>query len=355
MVRRRRYQRALGPYRHGSGWRVYEVAADGSRTSVPFETEQAAREYVDAFNEASAGACLTVADALDRYERHYLTAKGNKAGSWTESKRRILRLVDPALELEEISQQRAKLLYQRLVDEGLAADSHRGYLTHTRTFFTWCVRQGWIQANPFDAVEPQGRKRKGREQLRNDEARAWMRTAYQMAAGGEWRALMAMLTLMLGMRGGEILRRRVRDVDDDCAVLWTESKTRAGTRRLRIPVELRPLLRAHIAGRGGDEPLFGPGHRVAYVNEWVTKICAAAGVRRVVAHAMRGQHSSVALEEGVTGEAIARAMGHETFAVTSAHYVSEDAKVEAGQRRVEETLLSGIVSKAPRRCGNDVN
>lgn len=360
-------QRALGPYldsERGS-WEVVTREADGTRRRRRFAEEDEAQAYVDDYNDAASAGSLTVAQALEKYERHYLVALGNKPNSWVETKRRILRLVgDDDQELDAITSRRAVAMYARLVDSGMAADSHRGCLTHTKTFFIWCVAapQKWLAENPFADVVGQGKKKKGKDQLRRDEARLWLRCAYEMAMGGEWRALMAMMTLMFGERASEILTRRVRDVDDDAGVLWVEGKTAAGRRTLQVPEVLRPLLRHHTEGLraahaigawlsgqhlggAGEWPLFGE-HNRRFVNAWVQKLCVLAGVRRVTAHGMRGLHSSLAVEEGTTSHAVARAMGHETFAVTSQHYVSSQAKAAAGQRRVTETF--GVIKGGKR-------
>lgn len=85
--------------------------------------------------------------------------------------------------------------------------------------------------------------------------------------------------------------------------------------------------------RKTHEPLFGV-HDRRFVNEWVHEVCRRAGVREVPAHGMRGTHADLALEEGTSPEALARSMGHETFAVTAAHYLSDGAKASAGAKKV---------------------
>lgn len=341
-MRKRKRQRALGPYPHRGSWHVIEVAADGSRTRVSHPTREEAVSYRDDFNAASNRGALTVREAIDKYRHHFLVGKGNKLNSWAETERRIVRLVgDPDLELDAVTPRRAAAMYDKLVGE-MSADSHRGCLMHTRTFMKWCVRKGWIDADPFAAVEVQGRKRRGKQKLTRDEARLWMQTAMEWTGRGEWRALMASMTLMFGLRASEVLGLRVRDVDDNASLLRVEgTKSAAARRMLKIPDEMRDVLRLHVAVRvaeGGREArLFGE-HDRRFVNAWVQEVCKAAGVRVVTAHGMRGTHAELATEEGVSPEALVRAMGHETFAVTAGHYVTGQAQAVAGQRRINETF-----------------
>ncbi len=331
-------QRALGPYRHRNGYRIVEVAADGTRCRRFFATKGEAIIYRDEYNAAAATIGITIAGALEQYERHYLVTKGNKLNSWIETKRRILALLGEDQELEAISPRRATELYAKYAASGLAVNSHRGALVDVKTFLGWCSIKGYCAVNPFADVKGVGKKRQGKDQLRRDEAREWLRVAYAMACSGDERALLAMLTLLLGMRASEILQRQVRDVDDAGTVLVIpSSKTAAGRRILQIPAPLQHLLRALVKDRKGDELLFGQ-HTRQYVNTWVQKICILAGVRVVTAHGMRGLHASLAVEEGTTPHVVTRAMGHESFTVTAAHYATAQAIATAHHKRVAGTF-----------------
>jgi hypothetical protein len=61
-----------------------------------------------------------------------------------------------------------------------------------------------------------------------DEARTWLAHVRRLADTGEIGAVMVMVGILMDMRAEEITLRSVRDVDDGCTVLWTESKTEAG-------------------------------------------------------------------------------------------------------------------------------
>jgi integrase len=88
-----------------------------------------------------------------------------------------------------------------------------------------------------------------------------------------------------------------------------------------------------------EAPLFGPRWR-DWVRKWVRKICEAAKVPNVSAHSMRGLHSTLAMEAGVTGHVVAASLGHENVSTTMQSYATSDAVTGAQQRRLL-TVLSG--------------
>jgi integrase len=52
----------------------------------------------------------------------------------------------------------------------------------------------------------------------------------------------------------------------------------------------------------------------------VQRICKAAAVPKVTAHAMRGLHGTLAVDSGITSHAVAAALGHESFRTTAESY-----------------------------------
>ncbi|HVV52607.1 MAG TPA: hypothetical protein VHO06_23275, partial [Polyangia bacterium] len=70
----------------------------------------------------------------------------------------------------------------------------------------------------------------------------------------------------------------------------------------------------------------------------VRALCKAAGVPEVVSHSMRGLHAKLATESGVTSHAVAAALGHTSFAVTSRHYVGAAVTRRSANRRTLRVL-----------------
>jgi hypothetical protein len=58
-------------------------------------------------------------------------------------------------------------------------------------------------------------------------------------------------------------------------------------------------------------------------------------------HGLRGTHATLAVEAGVTGDVVAAALGHESFAVTAGHYASAESVTSARTRKVEAALSCG--------------
>jgi len=170
-----------------------------------------------------------------------------------------------------------------------------------------------------------------------------MARATELADAGESGAVAAMMALLLGMRASEIVSRVVRDLDDDGGLLWIPyAKTDAGRRTLRVPEALRPHLLRLAADKAPEARLFGE-HWRDWPREWVQQICRQAGVPVVCAHSMRGLHSTLAMDAGVTGHVVAAALGHERVTTTIQSYAKPEA-VEAARQRRTLTVLSGGVS-----------
>jgi len=90
-------------------------------------------------------------------------------------------------------------------------------------------------------------------------------------------------------------------------------------------------------GKQPEDLLFGY-HAWGWVREWVQRICGRAKVPVVCAHAMRGLHSTLAVETGVTSHAVAAALGHESISTTMTSYARPEAVQAARQDRVVSAL-----------------
>ena len=145
----------------------------------------------------------------------------------------------------------------------------------------------------------------------------------------------------MGMRCSEVVNRVVRDLDDEGRLLWIpDSKTLAGRRKLQVPDFLQPYLVRLAKGREPRAALFGE-HWRDWPRKWVQRICRAAGVPKVTAHAMRGLHSTLAVDSGITSHAVAAALGHGSFKTTAESYAQRDAVAGVQQRRALEVMTGG--------------
>jgi integrase len=290
---------------------------------------------------------VTLAHAIEVYGKH-LTEKGLKARPITD---RLYRLntffPDNKLAVSDLTKSTCAAYYEALrtrvsrVGKTYSVDTHRSMLAEARMLAKFCIGKRWLRASPVEGIEGKGKRRHGKPQLRIDEARRWMAKATELADGGEAGAVAAMMALLLGMRASEIVSRVARDLDDEGRQLWIpDSKTEAGKRTLRVPDVLRPYLRRLTAGAAPDARIFD-GHWRDWPREWVQRICTAASVPVVGAHSMRGLHSTLAMEAGVTGAVVAASLGHEKISTTVQSYAKPEAVAGAQQRRALKVLSGG--------------
>jgi integrase len=184
-----------------------------------------------------------------------------------------------------------------------------------------------------------GRRKRGKEQLRIDEARTFLATCEACASGGDEGAIAAMTALLLGLRASEVSERVVRDLDDDGRILWVPfSKTEAGKRTLEVPANLRPHLKRLTKGKAPADRLFTEKDR-DWVRYHVQRMCGLAKVPVVTTHSLRGLHATLAIKHGSTGHVVASALGHTSFdGMTKRHYVQPGTTEDATSQRVQSML-----------------
>jgi len=349
MAQRSKGERVLGPYPIGRQWRVVVVGVGGERDSRFYPTEEKAKAVVRAVRRefAKAGA-KTVKEGFEAYERYLLDDKGNKPGSVEDTMYRLGAFFpDGEVLLRDLTTETCSRYYDALrirrTRRGnlFSADSHRNILAESKSFLRWCCgKRKWITRNPLEEVEGVGKRRHGKAQLRVGEARRWVAKAVELADAGEVGAVAALMALVMGMRANEIVSRVARDLDDGGKLLWIpDSKTEAGRRTLQVPAVLQPYLVGLAEGKASEAKLFGH-HWRDWVRKWVGRICVAAGVPEVTAHGMRGLHSTLAVEHGVSAHVVAASLGHESSTTTMQSYVKPEAASGAQQRRML-TVLEG--------------
>jgi integrase len=343
---RERREKAHGPYRKRNSWRVIIVAANGSRCTETFASEAAATARIAEFEREFTSRTIRV--AVDAYvaaqDRRVIEGEIRAVTIEREGYhlRKMLKLKEHGqLDLRKLTPKLAAKLYD---ERAGAVDSHRNGLNVVKAFAGWCVEQGWLAANPFVAVKGKGRRRRGKPQLRIEEARRFMAACVELAPTDEG-AVLALAYLLLGARAGEVVLRVVRDVDDGGRMLWIpDSKTDAGRRQLEVPDVLVPHFQRLTARRPAMAKLFaGAAHRARaqdWAREQVTRICKAAGVPRVTPHGLRGTAATIAKEAGATSQLVAATLGHASSAITDAAYIDR-SRAETAARRTTLRVLEG--------------
>jgi len=226
------------------------------------------------------------------------------------------------------------------------------------------VRWHAIAHNPVAAVRS---PRPMRREMRFLDPRQ-VRVMLDAAAGDPLEALYV-AAVFTGLRLGELLGLRWRDVDLDARSLvvrhtltrvegeWVlrQPKTTHSARTVRLAARAAEALRAHYIGEA--ERLLALGHRIGPetlvwsdrwgdpVNAWhvtereLAPLLARAGLPRVRFHDLRHSFASMMLSEGVRVDVVSRMLGHASPSITLSVYAhlmpgDEEAAVERLERRI---------------------
>lgn len=310
---------------------------------VSFATYEEARREIGEARRQVGG--RTVGDAMEAWLNHI--REGVRERTLDTNRCRMvgfLRLPDGDRQLHDLTPTYAKELYAKRVAE-TKTDTHRNELALVKRAAEWWVTMEWLQDNPFAKVVPVGKRRKGKPQLRIDEARIFVVTCLdEYATGGEnaKAALAVATTLLLGLRASECTDRVVRDLDDGGRVLWIpHGKTEASVRRLEVPEIIRPLLLEVAAGKAPLDRLWGDYDR-HWIGHHVRRLCRKAGVPVIPPHGLRGLHATLAITAGSSSEAVSRALGHVNVNVTRAHYFAPGTEAA-----LVSTSVAGLVTREP--------
>lgn len=340
-------ERVHGPYDRGYGrkrWRVVIVSAAGKSRAISFETEREAHAAIK--EEAASSGDRYVGDAIIGFLRAK-RERGIRESTLTTDRYRlrgILRSDEGDRGISTVTRSVAKHLYTRRVKE-TAGDTHIGELALVTAMFDWLVDEaGWVEQNPFEDVEPTGKKKTRAKDLRVDDARRLLKVSLEenSKAGDAVGA-----TLLLATRASELMTRQVRDVDDDGRLLWIpDSKTDSGVRAMELPLTLRARFKALTLGKKPTDLLWGYTEHSkgtkACDRQWlyhhVHRLCSAARIAPLGPHALRSLHSSLARVNNVSAEAVARALGHKGTAVTKRHYLAPGLEADMAAREVESRL-----------------
>lgn len=342
--------RVWGPYQENPIKFRIKVSEGGQERNLTFRSQAEAESVKEALIGKSAQIKMTtVGAALKEWSQHLADFQGLKESSamWVMQVSRYWLPLDMAP--ARINEADAKRIYMEHVvtpcprtKKPPAAATHHEQLLLVRRFWDWCIEQGYCRHNPWKSVRKVGKKSKGKPQLRIDEARQLESVALRKAQEGERSSLGILLMIYLGLRQGEVAARVARDVDDEGRILWIPSgKTENAKRRLRVPPHLQPLLLRLARSHRPEERIFYAETSKLHHSYYVTKVkllCQEAGVPVVVPHSLRGLHATLALDGGATADAVARALGHGSFAITKQHYASASSVDNARAEKVAEAL-----------------
>jgi len=292
----------------------------------------------------------TIGETLDDYREYRIKVRGVLPKTAEDHCRHLRMLLPAELPLASLTADKARRLYLEYTErpnaytgKPISVATHQWVLLIGKCWGRWLVKSGVSTMNPFEAVEPIGKAKAGKVQLTRDEAQRLSLVAVEKARAGDEAAIGVLLMLHLGLRQGEVGARVARDVDTDGKVLIIPfGKTLTSRRRLKVPDWLQPYVLSLSLGKAPSDLLFpSENHTERSRQYWwkkVHELCRAAAVPVVCPHSLRGLHATLAIEEGASGEAVARALGHTSFEMTAKHYASGDSVANARLARAAETL-----------------
>jgi integrase len=339
------HRRVLGPYseRGGKVWRVVLQAGRGreaTKKSAAFPTEAEATAFAVKARALMPLTGRTVGAAIEDFLA-FCAASGAKTSTLTTYRFRLAGLLKPAasLPLRELTPERCLELYTAY-SRRVAPDTHHGALAVASSMGAWAKKSSLLTINPWAEIDRVGRKRRGKPQLRIDEARKL--TAWLVEHVDDDRALGVLMPILLGLRAHEVVGIEKRDLDDRGQLLHVaKSKTAAGVRPVELPGVLRqPLIRR--AQMTQDRLLPYSRYWVRNSTRWA---CELAGVPVVCAQSLRGLFATLALESGVAPHAVARTLGHTTISMTKAAYAAGGSGESHRAAVVADRL--GLASKLP--------
>jgi len=331
--------------RAGGRWQASYVGSDTRRHYLYAPTRKAAAAALAAalrdkeLGVFVAGPSQTVSAYLETWLRHTASRLGPRTLERYAGQARLH--VAPAIgdvALRKLTPQHLAELYAAL-QLAPASIAHLHRVLHAA--FDQALKWNLIARNPAAAVRPPRVPRREMTVLTPDEVRALLAAV----AGDELEALYV-LAVTAGLRQGELLGLRWRDVDLEGG--WVEvsatlsrgkrqaPKTRSSTRRVKLGETGIRALRAHRlrmaerllpfrARTEGDVLVFvtelGEPYNGAHITERAFKpLLRRAGLREIRFHDLRHACASLLLSQGVRVDLVSQMLGHSTPAVTLAIY-----------------------------------
>lgn len=289
---------------------------------------------------------------LERYLEKWLeTARTNVAGKTFERYQEIVkRHLVPAigqLLLPKVTPLQIQSYYVKALQSGRLDGKDGGLSAQTVVHHHRVLREALQQAvkwqllarNPADAVEPPTVQQKEMRALTEDET-AWLLEA----AGGTRLYAPILLTVTTGLRRGELLAVRWRDIDMENGTLairrsleetregikFKEPKTAKGRRLISIPPLAVEILRQHLHEQTAEKQKLGdlfhdsdlvfcaPNGEIWKPETFTAlyfKFTRRIGIK-LRFHDLRHTHATQLLKAGVSAKIVSERLGHSTVGIT---------------------------------------
>lgn len=329
-------------------WEARISLEDGKRKSFYAATRQeVARKLAAALRDRDRGLPIVgEKQTVEQYLTQWLDAIQATVEPTTVTKyRRELRLhvisLIGSLPLAKLSAQQVQSVYAAGLAQGLSTTSVRLIHTILHGALKDALRLGLVQRNVADMVDPP-RKRHYEMQVLTPEQ---CRTFLQAVSGNRYEALFV-LAVSTGMREGELLALRWRDVDLEAGHLQVratlklidrklvieKTKTRHSRRRIALTSQACEALRRHRARQVEERLALGPAwddHDLVFPNAVGRPFDRRGLIRRnflptlrkaslptIRFHDLRHTAATLMLLKGVHPKVVSEMLGHASIAIT---------------------------------------
>lgn len=240
--------------------------------------------------------------------------------------------VTPAL----IAQTRDRLLAEKIRGDKLRSPATvNRYLAALSKAFTIAVKEWhWLEDNPLRRVSKK-QEAAGRVRFLDDKERERLLAACRASPLPELH-LIVLMALTTGMRRGEILGLRWRDVDLSRGLIVLDKTKNKERRSVPIVPQVRELLETHAKVRRLGTDLVFPHPRKdapVYMDEAFREAVKAAKVPDFRFHDLRHTAASYLAMSGATTAEIAAVLGHKTLAMVKRYaHLSEQHTASVVER-----------------------
>ncbi len=279
---------------------------------------------------------------LDNYARHRVSAR-TYYGYAATVRRHIVPTLG-AVPIQKLTPARVQSFYTEKMNAGCGVRTVELCHLHISQALDEAVKLGWVSRNVTDVVTPPRHKAKEMQTWSVEEARRFLAVARQSVYGPIW-----LLALATGMRKGELLGVRWRDVDSERGVVAIRQtvgtlrgkieikppKTLTSRREVHLSGDMVEALRAHKgsqaeqrAKRGAlwdDHDLVfaaahgGPIHPDNLDRDF-DRLVKRAGIKRIRIHDLRHSFATLAIQLGIPLKVVSESMGHADISTTLRTY-----------------------------------
>lgn len=332
----RQVKRKLGPIR----------SAGSARGLTRKQAEAALRRLMAEVHVVAPDERVAFEEAADRYLQYLSNVKGRKASTVADYRFMLNRHLVPHFGSKGIDRIQPADVAAYLTAKsrlGLASNTVRNHLTFAHGVFGFAVRQGWARSNPVTATDrpPSPHTDPDIRFLEREELEALLRAVDREELVGPTDHALYLTAAMTGLRQGELVALRWRDVDWSAGVVrvrrnytrgeWGTPKSRRSSRAVPMADRVAGELELHFQRttyRGDDDLVFchphsGRPYDASRMRKRFYAAMRAAGMGTrcqrgggITFHSLRHTFGTRMAAVGVPMRTLQEWMGHREFSTT---------------------------------------